>query len=41
MQSLEMPVADFQQVGRLVVQNWDTPGVHSASIGSIAVWGLR
>ncbi len=40
-QSIEIPVADLRNVGLLVVQNWDTPGVHSASIHSIAAWGLR
>jgi hypothetical protein len=40
-QSLEFPVSEFRQMGRLVVQNWDAPGVHSATIRSLAAWGLR
>jgi phosphoglycerol transferase len=40
-QSLDLLVSDFRQVGRVVIQNWDTPGVHSASIRSLTTWGLR
>ena len=39
-QSIHLPVADFRQMGRLVIQNWDTPGVHSARIGSLTLWGM-
>jgi phosphoglycerol transferase len=40
-QSLDLPVTDFREMGRVVIQNWDTPGVHSASIRSLTAWGLR
>jgi phosphoglycerol transferase len=39
-QSVDIPVSGFQQTGRLVIQNWDTPGVHAARIRTIAVWAL-
>ena len=40
-QSFDFLVSDFRQIGRVVIQNWDTPGVHSASIRSLTAWGLR
>jgi hypothetical protein len=40
-QTVDLPVPDFRQMGRVAIQNWDTPGVHSASIRSLAAWGLR
>jgi phosphoglycerol transferase len=39
-QSVDLLVPDFRQMGRLVIQNWDTPGVHSARIGSLTWWGM-
>jgi phosphoglycerol transferase len=40
-QSVDLPVAGFHQIGRLVIQNWDMPGAHAASIGSLTAWALR
>jgi hypothetical protein len=40
-QTLDLHVSGFRQIGRVVIQNWDTPGVHSASIRSLTAWGLR
>lgn len=39
-QSVNVPVSDFRQMGRLVIQNWDTRGVHSARIRCITWWGM-
>ena len=40
-QSIDLAVSDFRQLGRLVIQNWDTPGPHSARVRSVTTWGLR
>ena len=39
-QSVDIPVPDFRQMGRLVIQNWDTRGSHSARVRSVTWWGM-
>jgi len=39
-QSVDLLVPDFRQMGRLVIQNWDTGGIHSARVRSLTWWGI-
>ena len=39
-QSVDLLVPDFRQMGRLVIQNWDTHGTHSARLRSVTWWGM-
>jgi len=39
-QYIEVAVDCWSQVGWVVIQNWDTPGKHQASIRSLTAWGM-
>ncbi len=39
-QTVFLPIEDIGKTGHVVIQNWDTPGVHSLHLRSIALWGV-